>query len=299
MRGSDKQTGSLFSYVNLEERVPSRHPLRKIKGVVDAALVSLDADFERVYAGDGRPSIAPERLMRAALVQILFSIRSEAAHGAARSTTCFLSLVRGVVDRRAGVGARRVHQEPRSALTTEMSRKLMAAILAHEKVAPLLSDDHFSVDGTLVEAWASFKLQAEGHGGELRGRQASRRPMMEMPAGQARLVRRGRTGQQDESKMGKVDKGSPDRAIGRNTEHATGAGSPGQAATRVRHRSRRAALPQRERAKPALALAMGHALTRTATASWSRLPHADGTARKRRAAISHADAFDPGSTRAA
>lgn len=59
MRGSDKQTGSLFSYVNLEERVPSRHPLRKIKGVVDAALVSLDADFERVYAGDGRPRSRP------------------------------------------------------------------------------------------------------------------------------------------------------------------------------------------------------------------------------------------------
>ncbi len=119
MRGSDEQTGSLFSYVNLEERVPSRHPLRKIKSVVDAALVSLDADFERLYAGEGRPSIAPERLLRAALVQVLFSIRSERQ--------------------------------------TDMSRKLMAAILGHEKVAPLLSDDHFSVDGTLVEAWASFK----------------------------------------------------------------------------------------------------------------------------------------------
>src|SRR5882724_10376706 len=77
MRGSDKQTGSLFSYVNLEERVPARHPLRKIKGVMDAALVSLDAEFEALYAGEGRPSIAPERLLRAALVQILFSIRSE------------------------------------------------------------------------------------------------------------------------------------------------------------------------------------------------------------------------------
>ena len=77
MRGSDKQTGSLFSYVDLEERVPARHPLRKIKSAVDAALVSLDADFERSYASGGRPSIAPERLMRASLVQILFSIRSE------------------------------------------------------------------------------------------------------------------------------------------------------------------------------------------------------------------------------
>ncbi len=77
MRGSERQTGSLFSYVNLEERIPARHPLRKIKRVVDAALVTLDADFERLYAGEGRPSIAPERLLRARLTPILISIRSE------------------------------------------------------------------------------------------------------------------------------------------------------------------------------------------------------------------------------
>ena len=77
MRGSDSQNGALFSYVNLEERVPARHPLRKIKTVVDAALVDLDTEFAALYAIDGRPGIAPERLLRAALVQILFSIRSE------------------------------------------------------------------------------------------------------------------------------------------------------------------------------------------------------------------------------
>jgi len=65
MLGSDKQTGSLSSYVNLEERIPARHPLRKIKGVVDAALASLDAEFAALYAGEGRSSIAPERLLRA------------------------------------------------------------------------------------------------------------------------------------------------------------------------------------------------------------------------------------------
>ena len=67
MRGSDQQTGSLFSCVNLEERILKRHPLRKIKGVVDATLASLDADFGRLYADEGRPSIAPERLLRASL----------------------------------------------------------------------------------------------------------------------------------------------------------------------------------------------------------------------------------------
>ena len=72
MRGSDTQNGSLFSYVSLEDRIPARHPLRTIREVVNAALVTLDADFNELYAGEGRPSIAPERLLRAALVQILF-----------------------------------------------------------------------------------------------------------------------------------------------------------------------------------------------------------------------------------
>ena len=77
MRGSDEATGSPFSYVDLEERVPARHPLRKIQAAVNGALRSLDSDFDRLYAGDDRPSIAPERLIRASLLQILYSIRSD------------------------------------------------------------------------------------------------------------------------------------------------------------------------------------------------------------------------------
>lgn len=77
MRGSDEVTGSLFSYVDLEERIPARHPLRKIRSVVNDALCSLDGEFDRLYAGEGRPSIAPERLIRASLRQIRYSIRSE------------------------------------------------------------------------------------------------------------------------------------------------------------------------------------------------------------------------------
>ena len=76
MRGQDGQTSSMFSYVDMEERVPAHHPLRKICEFVNAALAALDAEFARLYSADGRPSIAPERLLRAALIQILFSIRS-------------------------------------------------------------------------------------------------------------------------------------------------------------------------------------------------------------------------------
>lgn len=77
MRGTDEAIGSLFSYVDLEERVSPRHPLRKIRQVVNDALASLDAEFEALYTDFGRPSIPPERLIRASLLQILFSVRSE------------------------------------------------------------------------------------------------------------------------------------------------------------------------------------------------------------------------------
>ena len=77
MRGTDETTGSLFSYVDLEERIPVRHPLRKVRQIVNDTLASLDAEFDLLYSAEGRPSIAPERLLRASLIQILFSVRSE------------------------------------------------------------------------------------------------------------------------------------------------------------------------------------------------------------------------------
>ena len=102
MRGTDEPTRSLFSHVDLEERIPARHPLPTIRQVVNDALASLDTEFDQLYAADGRPSIAPERLIRASLLQILFSIRS-------RPTVFSKNRDR--------------------LLTTEMSRKVMAAIL--------------------------------------------------------------------------------------------------------------------------------------------------------------------------
>ena len=77
VRGTDKIIGSLLSYVDIEDRIPARRPLRQVKRIVDEALARLDAEFDRLYAAEGRPSIAPERLMRASLIQILFSVRSE------------------------------------------------------------------------------------------------------------------------------------------------------------------------------------------------------------------------------
>src|SRR3954463_13350859 len=77
MRGSDQQSGSLFSYVDIEARVAADHPLRQIRALVNAALEQLDRTFAKLYADEGRPSIAPERLLRASLLQLFYSIRSE------------------------------------------------------------------------------------------------------------------------------------------------------------------------------------------------------------------------------
>lgn len=157
MRGADEASGSLFSYVDLEARIPARHPLRKIRQVVNDALASLDAEFSALYIDFGRPSIAPERLIRASLIQILFSIRSERQLMEQMEYNLLFRWFVGLgIDDPVWVPT--VFSKNRDRLlTTDMSRKVMAAILAHREVAPLLSDDHFSVDGTLVKAWASMK----------------------------------------------------------------------------------------------------------------------------------------------
>jgi transposase len=157
MRGADEASGSLLSYVDLEARIPARHPLRKIRQGVNDALASLDGEFEALYTDFGRPSIAPERLVRAGLIQILFSVRSERQLMEKMQYDLLFRWFVGLgIDDPVWVPT--VFTKNRNRLlTTEMSRKVMAVILAHREVAPLLSDDHFSVDGTLVKAWASMK----------------------------------------------------------------------------------------------------------------------------------------------
>ena len=157
MRGQDGQTSSMFSYVDMEDRVPAHHPLRKICEFVNAALAALDAEFARLYSADGRPSIAPERLLRAALIQILFSIRSERQLMEQMQYNLLFRWFVGLgIDDPVWVPTVFTKNRDRL-LNTDIARKVLAAILAHRDVAPLLSDEHFSVDGTLIEAWASMK----------------------------------------------------------------------------------------------------------------------------------------------
>ena len=143
--------------MDLEERIPARHPLRKVREIVNDALTSMDAEFDRLYAKEGRPSIAPERLLRASLVQILFSVRSERQLMEQMQYNLLFRWFVGLgIDDPVWVPT--VFSKNRDRLlTTDIARKFLAAILAHEQVAPLLSDDNFSVDGTLIKAWASMK----------------------------------------------------------------------------------------------------------------------------------------------
>lgn len=297
MRGSDKQTGSLFSYVNLEERVPVGHPLRKIKSVVDAALVSLDADFERLYAGEGRPSIAPERLMRASLVQILFSIRSERQlMEQLQYNLLFRWFVGLSIDEPVWVPTVFTKNRDRL-LTTDMSRKLMTAILAHEKVAPLLSDDHFSVDGTLVEAWASFKSfrpKSSASGAPPPGADP---PPPPASTGTGREA--DGTAERGEGEMTKSagNTGESEPVIGRNVERDW-RGQTWSNATHASVTDPDARLYRKAKGRPAQLCYMGHALTenRHGFVVEAELTHADGTA-ERRAAIDMIDRASPGSTK--
>jgi transposase len=157
MRGSDQNSGSLFSYVDLESRVPPKHPLRVIKAIVDDALRALDAEFEKLYEGTGRQSIAPERLLRASLLQAFYSVRSERQ---LMEQLDYNLLFRWFV----GLGIddpvwdhSTFSKNRDRLLDADVAAKFLEAVLRHGQVKRFLSDDHFSVDGTLVEAWASLK----------------------------------------------------------------------------------------------------------------------------------------------
>ena len=157
MRGADRQTGKMFSYASPESLVPKDHPLRVIRPLVNAALDRLCGKFEAMYSPFGRESIAPEKLLRALLVQAFFGVRSERQlMEQLRYNMMFRWFVGLSLD--APVWDVTVFTKNRKRLLEgDIARHFLAAILAHPEVAPLLSTEHFSVDGTLIEAWASMK----------------------------------------------------------------------------------------------------------------------------------------------
>jgi transposase len=157
MRGTDKRSGELFSYVDLEKRVRTDHPLRSIREMANTALAALSDDFAALYSGMGRPSIAPEMLLRAMLLQAFYSIRSERQLMERLEFDLLFRWFVGLgVDDPAWDHSTFSKNRDRL-LEGDIAAKFLTALLLQPRVKRLLSSEHFSVDGTLIEAWASMK----------------------------------------------------------------------------------------------------------------------------------------------
>jgi transposase len=178
MRGGFEDQGSLFSYVDPEDRIPLKHPLRKIRPVVREVLASLNDDFDAAYSREGRPSIPPEMLLSALLLRPLYGVRSERQLMEQLNYNLLFRWFVGLAPDDPVWVAESFGKNRERLETHDLIRKFMTGLLMHEKVRPLLSSDHFSVDGTLVEAWASHKSfrpkedspDDEGGGSDFRGK---------------------------------------------------------------------------------------------------------------------------------
>jgi len=286
MRGADETSGSLFSYVDLEARIPARHPLRKIRQVVNEALAGLDAEFAALYTDFGRPSIPPERLIRASLIQILFSVRSERQLMEQMEYNLLFRWFVGLgIDDPVWVPTVFTKNRDRL-LTTEMSRKVMAAILAHREVAPLLSDEHFSVDGTLVKAWASMK-SFQPKAGDTPPDDAPGGP----PAPDTRAEDHPEPTHSESAQMPRPDRQSRNAEVDFRGEKRSNA-------THASTTDPDARLYKKSPGTGAMLCFMGHALmeNRSGLIVQADLTLADGHA-ERRAALNMIHAHSPGSTR--
>jgi transposase len=157
MRGHDAQQAAMFSYLSPEERVPVTHPLRPLRQYVDTALTGMSPRLAALYAHTGRPSIAPEKLLRALLLQVLYSVRSERLLMEALQYNLLFRWFVGL-DLDAPVWDVTVFTKNRDRLLAgEVATAFFEQVLAQAKAQRLLSDEHFTVDGTLIEAWAGQK----------------------------------------------------------------------------------------------------------------------------------------------
>lgn len=294
MRGADVTTGALFSYVDLEARVPAGHPLRVIRAVVNEVLAELDAEFGRMYAALGRPSIAPEKLLRGSLIQAFYTIRSERQ---LMEQLDYNLLFRWFV----GLGIddpvwdHSTYSKNRDRLLdADLARKFLKGMVEHPKVKLLLSDEHFTVDGTLVAAWASMKSfvpkQAppgseapppEGEGG-------SDAPKQAQPNDDAEPARAEDTAQMQSNEEGRKSRNAEADFHGQKRCNATHASTTDPEAR----------LYRKGKGKEAKLSFMGHALAenRHGLIVEAGMTQATGTA-EREAAKAMIESHAPGSTR--
>jgi transposase len=166
MRGHDVTQTDIFSYISPEQRVPKDHPLRPVRILVNDALKALSRDFDQMYSDIGRPSIAPEKLLRALLLQILYTIRSERMLMEQLDYNLLFRWFVGL-NMDDGVWDATVFTKNRDRmLRSDVARLFFQAVVEQARLLGLLSDEHFSVDGTLIEAWASQKSFQRKDNGE-------------------------------------------------------------------------------------------------------------------------------------
>src|SRR5882672_11635377 len=157
MRGDERFQEEMFSYGSLSERIPQDHPLRRIRALADEAMSSLAGSFEQMYSKLGRPSIPPQQMLRALLLQMLYSVRSERMLVEQMEYNLlfrwFVGL--GMSDRVWDATSFTKNRE--RLLSGEVAQVFFSSVVASARQLRLLSDEHFTVDGTLIEAWASEK----------------------------------------------------------------------------------------------------------------------------------------------
>ena len=209
MRGDENQQQAMFSYVNLDQRVPTDHPLRGIRKMADQALAELSSHFDALYARRGRPSKPPEQLIRALLLQVLYAIRSERQ---------LLERIKYDLLFRWFVGLGIDEEEWDATVFTknrdrlmqgEIAQRLLEAVLEQARSKNLLSQEHFTVDGTLLEAWASRqsfvpKEPASVVGTGARGRKCLRDTHESQTDPEARLYKKSLAGEAKPSYLGHV-----------------------------------------------------------------------------------------------
>jgi len=209
MRGDENQQPVMFSYVNLDRRVPNDHPVRAIRRMVDRALAELSRQFDELYARRGRPSIPSEQLLRALLLQVLYGIRSERQlMERIRYDLLFRWFVGLGIDEEEWDATVFTKNRDRL-LGGEVSQRLLETVLEQARREQLLSAEHFTVDGTLLEAWASrnsfvAKDPAEVTGTGVRGRKCLRDTHESKTDPQARLYKKSTAGKAKPSYLGHV-----------------------------------------------------------------------------------------------
>ena len=166
MRGTFKDQGGLFSYISPEDRVPASHPLRKVRALVRAVFKDMSRSFSALYAREGRPSIPPEQLLSALLLQAFYGIRSERQLMEQLDYNLLYRWFAGLSPDDRVWDATSFTENRDRLMAGDVFAKFMTTLLNHPEVKPLLSDEHFSVDGTLIEAWASHKSFKPKHGDE-------------------------------------------------------------------------------------------------------------------------------------